>query len=83
MYRSYLTSQSVSVAGGPEYCVKCTSVIRFLNVNLYLLGKDNVMYSTLNLMHSTFVPIVTKAARSHTFTFYIPAQFYFEEVSTC
>lgn len=75
MYRSYLTSQSVSVAGGP--------VIRFLNVNLYLLGKDNVMYNTLNLMHSTFVPIVTKAARSHTFTFYIPAQFYFEEVSTC
>lgn len=41
------------------------------------------MYNTLNLMHSTFVPIVTKAARSHTFTFYIPAQFYFEEVSTC
>lgn len=34
-------------------------------------------------MHSTFVPIVTKAARSHTFTVNIPAQFYFEEVSTC
>lgn len=83
MYRSYLTSQSVSVAGDPEYCVKHTSVIRFLNVNLYLLGKDNVMYNTLNLMHSTVVPIVTKAARSHTFMFNIPAQFYFEEVSIC
>lgn len=50
---SYLSVSQCGCTEDPEYCVKYTSVIRFLNVNLYLLGKDNAMYNTLNLMHLT------------------------------